>query len=330
MRNETRIPVLACLGMVIGAFIGYSLSDRSQEIKKLQLELAQIKTSNATMSLSRNTSQSRPSQTSSGRFQLRSPSDLSDGTVPSEGTVTNIPPGDTSRQERRERINSDFVANTAAQRSPEYSRIFKDLGISSEEAERFKEDLAQLHKGSIDTAACIRDLIVKRQEYLSTLRSRMGEENYERYKNFEEAKPAVREFELLREHALKRTGVPIDPTYQDALIGLIRGAHAYTVESWDNPFDPLPQPALGEEMVMSVLRQHSSEIAERSSLLLESARELEIPEELRTTLSAFYSEKLQEISAKLIWYSRPREERSKELLERMSRARNMAESESGR
>lgn len=210
--------------------------------------------------------------------------------------------------EKERRFHEDFVIKTAAERDSEYTRIFSGLGLGVEESERFKSNRVELHRKAIEAGEPLMALMKARKEYDSEIRAALGEENYRQYRDYEESKPAVREYEMLRDYALNTKNLAIDPAYSGKIIQLVREAGAATTETWDGPYDPLPHPTLGLEMSTNEMNQQILVLSESSSVLLERARQAAIPNEYTQLLTDYYAKKLDEMEKQRAFFSRPEEE----------------------
>lgn len=218
---------------------------------------------------------------------------------------------DYEAKRRRDGIDK-LIADTAAANSDEYTSVFSQLGVEPEYVERFKSNLVALHRQAVAAGEPLRELAVARVAFDKSVRSALGEENYARYRYYEESKPAVREYELLQAYALKEKQINIDPSYSETIIGLINDAGATTTETWHGPYDPTPKPAVGLEMVTNQLNQALFRLKDSSDVLLKSARESGVPDEINQLLAVYFADKIAEKARQLEFLALPEDERRRQ------------------
>ena len=296
--------ILAGAAAAIGCVVGYFVAKDSSKIDNLQAEIRRL--------------QLMLDQTRRSGFsqRVRTPSAIASRVLTS---TTNTPnpeePKPLSPREREAKYRRDaldaLVANTAAASSDEYTSVFSQLGAGPEITERLKSNLAQLHQKAIAAGEPYRDLIAARVAYDQSVQSALGEENYIHYRIYEESKPAVREYQLLEKYAGAKN-IAVDPAFSEKMIQLIKDAGATTTETWHGPYDPLPRPAVGQEMVTNQLNQALIALMERSKILLESARQSGIPDEYSQLLANYYADRIHEKTQGLEFSSLPAEERRRQ------------------
>src|SRR5262245_41208701 len=197
---------------------------------------------------------------------------------------------------------------TAEELSAEYSRVFSQFVIDPDRIQHFKSNLMQIHRQAIAAGEPLMELIKARNAYYNEVRSSLGEENYAHYRKYEESKPAVREYQMLAEFSLNEKKIPLDSAYTEQIVQLIKDSGATTTERWDGPYDPLPRPASGREMIINALNQRFDALKEASSRLPEGAREAGIPDDYIRLIEAYYAKKLLENQQEISWMARPDEE----------------------
>lgn len=188
---------------------------------------------------------------------------------------------------------SEIVARKAEQRAAEYDRLFAELGVKPETAEQLKTHVAKIQRAALEAEVAIDQLLTARRDYDQRVRSTMGEESYQRYRQVEDAKPAVREYQRLQEFAGTKN-MPIDPQHEQALVGLIQQNQAYTARSWRGPFEGLRQPIVGAENLIPATEQQIAQITERANQVVSRAAEAGLPENYKNLLASYYTEKVQE------------------------------------
>ncbi|MCI0538227.1 MAG: hypothetical protein L0Z50_23720 [Verrucomicrobiales bacterium] len=267
MPTESHQPILALITVAAIAFaVGYFVSPNPSEAEKREAELAQRSTEKLTGK--RSASSSRKGPVTIGRAgDPSSPVALSEHHESREFFAKiNVTKEDLERVEQMEKrraqgeyilqnerpttrkfLDYDFgeiVAQATADNAGEYDQLFAQTGVAPESAEQLKAHLAKIHRASLEATVAIQQILQARQDYDERLRSTMNEENYQRYRQVEEAKPAHREYEEFQRF-VEQQNTALDPQHEQALVGLVQTTQAYTSKSWHGPFDGLPQPVLG-------------------------------------------------------------------------------------
>jgi hypothetical protein len=194
--------------------------------------------------------------------------------------------------------------------------------VATERAEALKQQLARIHRSSVIAETALSDTFALRNDYDKEIRSVVSEEGYQRYREYEEGKPAKREYTLLAAFA-KSKGIAIDSASEETILGLIRNTQAYSAgEWWHGPFDGPPNPAVGNTMVSEQLGRRIGTLEERSALLHGNLSQVDLPEQVATLLREFYSERLQELNREFLWFQRPEEDIRREMKELRDRVAN--------
>jgi len=233
------IPVLVAGG--VGFALGYSMSVReTTDIPPDQLTQEEGNTS-----------------IESSRFVPRpnfSPvqEDGSGISVASEDGLSFLERARLKAQRRRE----EKIAQLFEQRVPEYQRVFAELGVTPDRAEALMDKLREIKQASVDCQIAMQALMRSRNKYKEMAASSMSPEDAERYREYEESKPAVRELGIFKEYLTLQNST-IDPAHEDIIFNVIREAEAYTAFSWDGPYDGLPRGAEGTEAIAELLEQHN-------------------------------------------------------------------------
>jgi hypothetical protein len=211
---------------------------------------------------------------------------------------------------REQLMLSNLVSRTASENDPDYTRLFTELGLKPDEGERFKSRLTELHRKHRSRGADA-ELLRARLAFDKGIHAALGDENYHRYREYEESKPARRAYELLREFATKSNNLAIDPAFSEQIIGLIKDAKATTTETWHGPYDPRPHPEVGQQMVLVNLTHQLSELMQASSNLVQALTKSGLPDDYQRLLKDYYSWKVDEKERAIAFSSLPEEEMQK-------------------
>jgi hypothetical protein len=186
----------------------------------------------------------------------------------------------------------DLVARMSSNNAPAINQLFSNLGLPKDTGERFRFHQTKIQQASLQAEMAIQQLLEARKDYDERIRATLSEEQYARYLDFETSRSAEREYKEL-ENYTARMGVSMDSRYKDQVQGLIRQSQAYTDRSWHGPYDGLPEPAIGTEMVANQLQQQIAEISKASSSLKAKALDGGLPGDFVETLEAYYSNRIE-------------------------------------
>lgn len=202
-----------------------------------------------------------------------------------------------------------LVAQIASENDPVYTRLFSDLGLNEDEEERFKSRMIDLHWKAIAAGNHMRVLLKARNEFYKDIHAALGDDGYQRYREYEESKPARREYDLLKEFA-QENNLACDLSFSETIIQLIKDAKATTTETWHGPYDPRPHPEFYLE-VEPALNKHTrklSELKQASSSLVGALPKSGLPHECQQLIKDYYVWKVEEKQQWIEIVRRPREE----------------------
>lgn len=197
---------------------------------------------------------------------------------------------------------SNIVARTAAEAGAAYDHVFSALEVDPATASRIKADLVRLHHLAIAAGEPMTELVMARDKFDQFVRGALGEEKYQLYRNFEESKPAAKEYEHIERFALARDGTALDPRYADQVIQMIKNADAATFVTWHGPYDPLPRPSVGR---VERMREKLQDFELRYQRLGNDLEAQGLPRELVQLISAYTESKLQERERGIQFWDRP-------------------------
>ncbi|HRY46516.1 MAG TPA: hypothetical protein P5186_00580 [Candidatus Paceibacterota bacterium] len=218
----------------------------------------------------------------------------------------------------KRKLNEWWVTNMAADRDEVYTQLYSSLGLDTESIARFKSKLMGLHRKASAAGDPLLELVIARNNYDEEMRSALGDEKYELYRQYEARKPARREYAMLQEYASKHD-FQLDPAYASQIVDLMHAAGATTTESWDGPYDPLPSPAAGKNRILEIRSADYSNLQQGWAALKDAAVHANIPDNYRILLQDYYKMKLGQISSELAELQRPWDEVLKEKREESDR-----------
>jgi hypothetical protein len=209
-------------------------------------------------------------------------------------------------KESHEQAVEEMISRTAAESAEDYFTQLSGFGLAPEEIQQLRLNLIELHRKAIAAGDPLQELVLARNDYDQSLRSLLSEDDYQRYREYEARKPAVREYDLLAEYATQH-GLSLDPDEADRIIGLIKDAGATTTETWHGPYDPLPSPFAGEAAIER-MRQNYTALVDKANSLVEAATESGLSSEYIQLFVDYYTEKTQKTYDLRKFFNRPIEE----------------------
>jgi len=203
-----------------------------------------------------------------------------------------------------------ITSQTASNNAEAYNRAFSTLGIPPEKREQLQNHLAKIHKASLECEASIAQVRDARREYDKRIRSVLGEEDYSRYRQFEDSKPAWSEVENIQKFFVETGNSALNSQQQQTLASLIQTAEATEEGWWHGPYDPLPQVRMGKDEVLPWAEQQLEQITESAGQVLGRLTEVGLPEESQNLLRNYYANKIQQRHNAVEMISKPRDVRS--------------------
>lgn len=242
--------ILFVTSIILSFAVGRFVSSNSTEIEQLRKQLAQTRSeleqiSNEGSSRSRGGSSQEkpPSFSSSGEFN------------PGASKLTKEEQELTEELFRRReedeyilkyelpaarkaslRLRQKVVEETAKKNAPEYFRFFSELGLDAKTTSELQTHISTIQKASLELADAMTQSLVAKESFNQKLHAIMNDEQYSRYRSFEESKAAVREFNRLEEYSQK-SNLTIDPAYTQTIQDIIQQTHAYSSKPYQGPFD---------------------------------------------------------------------------------------------
>jgi hypothetical protein len=210
--------------------------------------------------------------------------------------------------ELSQKVTQDLLKRARTERDAEYTRVFSELGLKPEDQQRFKSRLNDLLSKAMAAGDAMTVLLGARVDYDKEIHACLGDAKYQRYRQYEDSKPARRECELLRDFAARSNSLAMDPAFSDKMIGLIRKTKATTTESWAGPYGPRPQPEVGLAMCFAAASRRAAELRQASSNLVELLPKSGLPQAEQQLLMDYYSHKIAEAEATITRFSVPEAE----------------------
>jgi hypothetical protein len=311
---RTDVFLVVALALFCG-FTGFFVGRNPAKLQSLQNDVAnlQLQLDRAKLHLTGSSGLQRPKRKAPARTSPAAPLPTSE-----ESQSQKQKQWEQWADARTRQLNEWWVTNMAAGRDEVYTQLYSSLGLDTESIARFKSKLMGLHRKAMAAGDPLQELVIARNNYDEEMRSALGDEKYELYRQYEARKPARREYAMLEEYASKHD-FQLDPAYASKIVDLIHTASATTTESWDGPYDPLPSPAAGISQVLKIRSADYSKLQEDWAALKNAAVHANIPDNYRTLLQNYYTMKLGQISTELANLQRPQEEVLKEQREETDR-----------
>lgn len=224
---------------------------------------------------------------------------------------------------------SNMVNRTTAKYVHDYMALFRDLGLDDVKSEEFRGRLTGLHHAAVSAGEPMQALLKERLKFDDDIKKALGEDNYVKYRYYEESKPAIREFERISAFIAKEKNDFISTEEAQAIIHAIKQAGATTTETWHGPYDPLPRPAIGVEMVLDRNREKLASLSAGVDRLFAGTLSENVSPKHLISLKEYYSQSMNKLSERIAHYSRPKEEIMADLSRRLNTESRNAPKEAG-
>ena len=210
----------------------------------------------------------------------------------------------------------DQIERKAAENRVDYTPVFGELGMKSEDKERLLVRLQELHRKAIAAERPMQELAKARLKYDQDIRSVLGETNYAKFVAFERSKPARREYVWLSTFALHSNNLAMDPVYSQRIVQLLKDAKATTTESWEGPYDPMPHPeAKDNQGAFSDSIHLLGDPRQKATNVTELLRKRDFPYAYRRAIEDYYAWKIKEMEERIAWFSLPADEQVRRMIQ---------------
>lgn len=186
----------------------------------------------------------------------------------------------------------DLVSKMASNKVPELGAVFAQLGMDPEKNQQLQKHAEKIMLASLEAEMGIQQVLTARADHDKRVRSLLSDEDYARYREYEGAQLAVREYGTLQEYAGQKN-ITLDPAYQQFVTALVQQANAYTDNYWHGPYDGLAPVTVGREAVINRREQQVTQLTEAVNQLKQKAFEASLPEYYMSALDAYYKDKIQ-------------------------------------
>lgn len=192
-------------------------------------------------------------------------------------------------------LDYDFrqlVAADASRLAERYAPVFAELGVSPEKAKQLKTHLGKLQRASLELTLAQQQDEEARQAYDREMRTTLSEEDYARYRQFEDSTHARREVERIQIFA-RENGLPeITAEDRDRLAEAIQEHEAYMAKIANGPYDPVPPSIIGTANVLREIEMQQRNILEQSTRVQRSLAENGLPAGPSAMLRRYYDREI--------------------------------------
>ncbi len=199
------------------------------------------------------------------------------------------------------------------QRRAYYAPLFDRLNLDNDQKSHFLEKLNDLHEAAIYSGESTLALMLARIEYDSEIKLALGEDNYREYRRIEASRVAEREVDIFREDA-KSKSIQVPENELKQIGSIFEKIGLQTRESWDRPYDPIPRPAAGSEMVAGNIESEISTISNALSLFRQSTDNTVKPETV-ALVENYLHEEIDRLNKSLVAVRMTPEERMQSYVE---------------
>lgn len=158
------------------------------------------------------------------------------------------PPKEEVASPVEDRLTQKHIESTLEQESRDYMPLFTELGLDEAQIRQLLQDISRLHLGASRVNSETIRLARERNQYDKKLKSLLEPDAYEKYKAFESKKGVRTEVSEMGSYFAERHFVPTESAIQSIQTAL-EHFPAITTETWHGPYDPIPRPLMGKEVI---------------------------------------------------------------------------------
>ncbi len=303
MNNSSNLYKVSFASVAIGVLIGWTASDESALIEELKRTLAEK--DKALIEIQRQHAMSAK------RFHVDAMSVAQTKLTESgENAAPDVEERVVNEQEQRAQHIERVAKARFGQKMDEYGSVLTQLGLPEGELEKMRSQLFEIDRRSLMSEFAIGDQLEAQNRFQTELRSQLGDEAFEEFREYERLKPVKREIDQFTQFYEENSeGQRPSLELLDWLETAVDEADVFTTESWDGPFGGSPQPTRGDAMVRAKYLAEIEDLEEKSTLLLELAQSNEFPANEISVMEAYYDNQIEERHGVLEILAIPPEER---------------------
>lgn len=204
----------------------------------------------------------------------------------------------------RKHLAKDLDAHVESGRplvAAEYGDVFSRLGVDSGSSQKLQKHLVKIMRSEAEANTFVSVSKQARLDYDRRVRSVLSEEQYGRYRQYEDSKIALRTTEEVKKFA-SSDGIAINPETLNQVQGLIKetGAHSFVSQfTGSSPYHPAPIVGVGKAEGIAGYGEFVSNLGQNSGVLLEQATAAGLPEETLQLLQKYYSKETTALNTKI-------------------------------
>ena len=163
-----------------------------------------------------------------------------------------------------------IVSETGKLNAPGYDKLFHELGVTSEVSSNLQTHLEKIHLASLQAESAIAQVMDARFHYDQRVQSSLNEEQYQRYRETEQMRPAYQDVESIQAK-LRETGLELSLGSEESVASLLSAANAVDDGYWHGPYHSLPQVKVGKESVVAWANARSARALNAADFISKNA-----------------------------------------------------------
>lgn len=208
--------------------------------------------------------------------------------VPEPGTEYMLAfESDSRRKQLQKRIDSK-INESIAFRGKQFEQALIDLGISEEDTSRAMTHAWKVARASIEVEAMQQQYLKAKLDYDKRMHRLLSEEQYAKYRLFEESKKFQFEYRSFQKFTTKQ-GLPDFTALRNEIQGAIHEAEAYTMSFSHGPYDAMPQVGIGRQTALARLKKDIEQLAMSAAKIESTPSGQKLPPECLKALNEYYS-----------------------------------------
>lgn len=189
----------------------------------------------------------------------------------------------------------ELIEETAARRATDgREALLSALGLPPQASAALDQHLSKIQEASLEAEAVIKQFQRAQLEYDKRVRTLLGEDGYARYREFEGSLSAQREVNRIAEFLGQRQ-VRLSDGDIEVLKGAVQATGAFAYGGSGGPYDPLPNPAVGDALVSQKIRSDILRISRSGEAVVQKlSSEKNLGSEALSVLPDYYLNRVTE------------------------------------
>lgn len=170
--------------------------------------------------------------------------------------------------------------------SQEYDHLFRELGVDDGIQEKLKSHLLRIEQARSEAENYLIQLDRAKNAYDAQARQMFTAEQYQKYRDVEATRPALREFDAIKQYFTTSGREPMSPNEEEVLLTSLK--QSKQTPELDGPYGRGVRAMDGREKVISALHEDLARLQGEHAFLFQALPDTEKWSNLRTRVGLYY------------------------------------------